>query len=343
MTSISGVSGMSVVSPNDFIKAQLPSSPVQNGGIIVSVVSTGRSIVSSSGISGLWREFGAAAVKIAPKQGIATSLSFDQKLMMAATSGVSGMFFVYPIDIIKTQLQSSPAQNSGFIRSVVSTGRSIVSSSGIPGLWRGFGAAAIGIAPEKGITIGFNDGMRDYFSAKHPDQKLSLIEEISAGTTAGVVQLLITVPYEHVKIKLQLSTGKTVTDVVREIGVRNIFRGFSATFLRDVPFCILFFPLYSNMKTLISRGAKDEPFHAGLISGMVSGTFAGIITTPGDMLKTVIQGGNGRYTTMSICSKVVQKEGAAALFRGWNSRGMIAGLSYGLITTVFEFQKRLLA
>eukprot|EP00607_Mallomonas_marina_P007412 CAMPEP_0182416256 /NCGR_PEP_ID=MMETSP1167-20130531/505_1 /TAXON_ID=2988 /ORGANISM="Mallomonas Sp, Strain CCMP3275" /LENGTH=262 /DNA_ID=CAMNT_0024588867 /DNA_START=117 /DNA_END=908 /DNA_ORIENTATION=+ len=262
---------------------------------------------------------------------------------MAATSGVSGMSVVYPIDIIKTQLQSSPVQNMGFIRSVVSTGRSIVSSSGVSGLWKGFAAAAVGIAPEKGITIGVNDGMRDYYLARHPLQKLSLQEEICAGTTAGVVQLIVTVPYEHVKIKLQLSTGKSVTDIVQEIGVRNLYRGFLATFLRDVPFCVIFFPLYSNLKTALSRGAEEEPFHAGLLAGMMSGTFAGILTTPGDMLKTTIQRGSGGVSTVTALRRVIESEGSGALFRGWNTRAMIVGISYALISSVFEFQKRLLS
>jgi len=50
-----------------------------------------------------------------------------------------------------------------------------------------------------------------------------------------------TVPYEQVKIKLQLSTGKTVTEVVREIGILNIYRGLQATLARDVLFYIFFF------------------------------------------------------------------------------------------------------
>eukprot|EP00607_Mallomonas_marina_P009539 CAMPEP_0182418490 /NCGR_PEP_ID=MMETSP1167-20130531/2907_1 /TAXON_ID=2988 /ORGANISM="Mallomonas Sp, Strain CCMP3275" /LENGTH=275 /DNA_ID=CAMNT_0024592715 /DNA_START=27 /DNA_END=854 /DNA_ORIENTATION=+ len=270
-------------------------------------------------------------------------LSFDQKLVMAATSGVSGMSVVYPIDMIKTQLQSSPIRNGGFINSVLSTGRNIVSRSGVSGLWRGFAAAAIGIAPEKGITIGVNDGMRDYFLANHPRKKLSLREEISAGTTAGIVQLIVTVPYEHIKIKLQLSTGKSVARVVREIGAKNLYRGFLATFLRDVPFCIIFFPLYSNLKTVVSGGAQEEPFHAGLLAGMISGSFAGIITTPGDMLKTTIQRGNGGVSTLRALRRVIEIEGVGALLRGWNTRAMIVGISYGLISSIFEFQKRLLS
>eukprot|EP00607_Mallomonas_marina_P004896 CAMPEP_0182438076 /NCGR_PEP_ID=MMETSP1167-20130531/85493_1 /TAXON_ID=2988 /ORGANISM="Mallomonas Sp, Strain CCMP3275" /LENGTH=156 /DNA_ID=CAMNT_0024631251 /DNA_START=206 /DNA_END=677 /DNA_ORIENTATION=- len=123
---------------------------------------------------------------------------------MATISGLSGMVVVYPIDIIKTQLQSSRVRNIGLIGSIISTTGSIISSSGVFGLWRGFPAAALGIAPEKGITFAVNDGIRDYYMANHPHQKLSLQEEIIAGTAAGVAQLVITVPYEQVKIKLQL-------------------------------------------------------------------------------------------------------------------------------------------
>mmetsp|Transcript_29624 Transcript_29624/g.30020 ORF Transcript_29624/g.30020 Transcript_29624/m.30020 type:complete len:168 (-) Transcript_29624:497-1000(-) len=118
-------------------------------------------------------------------------LSFYQKIVMATISGLSGMVVVYPIDIIKTQLQSSRVRNIGLIGSIISTTGSIISSSGVFGLWRGFPAAALGIAPEKGITFAVNDGIRDYYMANHPHQKLSLQEEIIAGTAAGVAQLVM--------------------------------------------------------------------------------------------------------------------------------------------------------
>mmetsp|Transcript_34279 Transcript_34279/g.34946 ORF Transcript_34279/g.34946 Transcript_34279/m.34946 type:complete len:278 (-) Transcript_34279:315-1148(-) len=274
----------------------------------------------------------------------AQPVPFDQKLAMAAVAGVSGTSMVYPLDIIKTQLQTSPTNNTGFFNSVRMAARNIISTGGIRGLWRGFVAAAVGIAPEKGTKLAVNDYMREYFTSRHPGKYLNMKEEIMAGSVAGTVQLAITVPYEHIKIKLQISNGLSVSQIVKQIGFRNLYRGLTATFIRDVPFCFIYFPLYSNLKALQMSfyTRKEEPFHVGLVAGMISGMTAGVITTPGDLIKTRLQRGTGGITTYQMFHKTVQTEGWKSLFRGWNTRVLIIGPNYAFISAMFELQKRYL-
>eukprot|EP00607_Mallomonas_marina_P009416 CAMPEP_0182420530 /NCGR_PEP_ID=MMETSP1167-20130531/5387_1 /TAXON_ID=2988 /ORGANISM="Mallomonas Sp, Strain CCMP3275" /LENGTH=264 /DNA_ID=CAMNT_0024596581 /DNA_START=81 /DNA_END=875 /DNA_ORIENTATION=- len=264
---------------------------------------------------------------------------------MAAVSGVSGMGVVYPFDIIKTQLQTRTKVDPNFVRSVMSVGRSIVVASGVSGLWRGFGTASAGIAPQQGLMFAINDWAREYYIAKHPALKITGPEELCAGTAAGIVQLFVAVPYEHVKIKLQIAPEKSASQVIQEIGLRNLFRGFTATFVRDVPFCLVYFPLYSYMKSsyMTMTQSTEEPLHIGILAGMMSGMIGGAITTPGDMVKTLIQKSTRPVSTIGTFQRVIQKEGATALFKGWNTRVLIIGLSYGIISGVYELQKRLLA
>mmetsp|Transcript_27825 Transcript_27825/g.28071 ORF Transcript_27825/g.28071 Transcript_27825/m.28071 type:complete len:276 (+) Transcript_27825:72-899(+) len=271
--------------------------------------------------------------------------SFKQKLGMAAVSGVTGMGVVYPFDIVKTSLQTRPSSGAGFVKSVMSTAQAIISSNGVRGLWRGFTATAAGIAPEKGICFAVNDWIRDYCSSKHPGIKLSLGEEIFSGTAAGILSLSITVPYEHVKIKLQIAPSKNVSQVINEIGVMNTYRGLMATFIRDVPFFFVYFPLYFQVKTFqMSFYQTDkEPFHVGLIAGSIAGTVGGALTTPGDMVKTLIQKGNKQVSTIGTFRKVVRREGVTALFKGCGSRSIIIGASFGIISAVYELQKKLLS
>lgn len=75
-----------------------------------------------------------------------------------------------------------------------------------------------------------------------------------------------------IKIRLQLNKNNNVTGVhvLKELGVFGMYRGFLATLLRDVPFCGIFFALYSNIKSVINGlhdRKRDEPFYIGLISG----------------------------------------------------------------------------
>eukprot|EP01041_Mallomonas_annulata_P002426 gene2426-4711_t len=275
----------------------------------------------------------------------AVMVPFDQKLALGAIAGISGTGIVYPFDIIKTQLQtqnSSLLKNRGLFSSVISTGRLIVSSNGPFGLYRGFVACLVGIAPEKGIKLAVNDVMREHFISKHPNTPLKVVEEVAAGSIAGLVQLVVTVPYEHVKIKLQMQgqsvePGLTPVQILRKIGFNKLYLGFTPTLLRDVPFCFLFFPLYTKIKALQTHptvgGMEGEPFHVGLVAGMGAGVVAGALVTPADMIKTRIQQGDGSDTFLSMVRQVVKHEGLGALYRGWQTRILIIGPLYGSLQT----------
>jgi hypothetical protein len=119
--------------------------------------------------------------------------------------------------------------------------------------------------------------------------------------------------------------------------------------VRDVPFCILFFPLYSNIKEHLcnlhspNKAITSEPFHVGLLSGMIAGSISGVIVTPADMLKTRIQQGLSSHKSFFAYGReVIQKEGTVALFNGWHTRVLVIAPLYGFVSLAFELQKRYL-
>lgn len=77
-----------------------------------------------------------------------------------------------------------------------------------------------------------------------------------SGGSAGLFQVIFTNPLELVKIRMQLAgeTGErqTAFAVVREIGVRNLYSGYRACWLRDIPFTAIYFTAYSNLKTALA-------------------------------------------------------------------------------------------
>jgi solute carrier family 25 (mitochondrial aspartate/glutamate transporter), member 12/13 len=161
-------------------------------------------------------------------------------------AGVSGTSIVYPLDIIKTQLQTCPELRclNAFSATITAASR-IVSKSGMLGLYRGFQVCAVGIAPEKALKLAVNDFGRDYFASD--GNVIKVHEEIIAGSFAGLVQLSVTVPYELIKVRLQLQVNSpkhlqhSAMNIVKSIGFTGLYRGFTATLFRDVPFCFLFF------------------------------------------------------------------------------------------------------
>jgi len=287
-----------------------------------------------------------------------TTLTFSDRLAAGAAAGIVGSTIVYPVDIIKTTIQSSSSTGRTSIASATrNAARSIFASGGATGFYRGFGACLVGIIPEKSLKLAVNDASRDFLTAGQ-DAPIQMHQEITAGVITGFLQLFVTVPYEAVKIRLQMqgmqpvAQQKSALKMLRSMGPTGMYRGFSATFMRDVPFCMIFFPVYANAKTLLQKYATKttsttpstidkEPFHVGFGAGLIAGGIAGVTVTPFDMIKTRIQQGiNGNEGFLEYTQKVARKEGFTALYRGWHTRLAIIAPLYGIVSLSFELQKQ---
>jgi solute carrier family 25 (mitochondrial aspartate/glutamate transporter), member 12/13 len=278
------------------------------------------------------------------------AVSLPQKLLVGASAGIFGTSIIYPIDVMKTQLQTSSQRIS--LKTLSSVMRNV--SNG--GLYRGFSACLIGIAPEKALKLTVNDFIRDFYS--QGERSIQLTEEMLAGSLAGMIQLIVTVPYESVKIKLQMGGATSATDAIQKMGLRGLYTGFSATFLRDVPFCLLFFPLYAQLKAwqLPSITSNSSPYssstiqmssseasHIGLVAGIGAGAISATLVTPADMLKTRIQQGyHGQLGLIAYAKQIIRTEGMSALFKGWQARVLVIAPLYGIVSLAFELQKKLL-
>merc|ERR1712065_9983 len=76
-----------------------------------------------------------------------------------------------------------------------------------------------------------------------------------AGGMAGFTQCIATNPMEIVKIRMQVQgtlpadvPRKTTMEVVKELGIRGLYKGSAVTLMRDVPFSLIFFPSYAVLK-----------------------------------------------------------------------------------------------
>lgn len=101
--------------------------------------------------------------------------TLSDKLLSGAVAGVIGTSIIFPIDLIKTKLQSS---NSRARMSAVF--RDIYNRQGFRGFYSGLipnliGTAILnlGVTPEKAIKLAVNDGLREMFASRshiHPDR-----------------------------------------------------------------------------------------------------------------------------------------------------------------------------
>ena len=248
------------------------------------------------------------------------TLPLPAKVQVGAISGAFGRACVFPLDMVKTRLQASNGRYNG----PFDCARKIFArEGGLRGFYRGLTPNLIGVTPEKAIQLAVNEVLCEYF--QQPDGSIALHHEVLSGAGAGTFQCLATNPMEIVKIRMQMQAllpiaeRKTAMEVVQRLGIPGMYQGTIATLSRDVPFAILFFPGYANLRRFMSRNNNNSMMFSNLMSGTIAGALAAGTITPFDVIKTRLQmeGGKEKYKDMGTALRTIMKEeGIDALYKG---------------------------
>jgi solute carrier family 25 (mitochondrial S-adenosylmethionine transporter), member 26 len=242
---------------------------------------------------------------------------FLTSLIAGGMAGTSVDVALFPIDTIKTRLQSP----HGFVK-----------AGGLVGIYNGLGAAAAGSAPGAALFFATYEQMKPLLKPYMSDSTTHMV----AASLGEAAACLVRVPTEVVKAKMQ--TGETVglantfRLVLNEPHGSSVFgglyRGYGITLMREIPFAMIQFPLYEQAKVVWSdyRGSPVSPVQAAAC-GSATGALAAAATTPLDVLKTRLMLGKDRagvpYTSaFNVYQRILKEEGAATLFSGVQPRVM---------------------
>jgi len=288
---------------------------------------------------------------------------------IAGFSSMIGATAVFPIDKVKTRLQSGTlsinnlphkptttrttgASLGSAFRSITYGVSGIFKSEGFKGLYKGLTPQLVGITPEKAIKITTNDLLKKLlrkYENKPKTAPLSLPSEMLAGVGTGFIQVFATNPYEVVKIRMQIQTKsdekKGPLAIIRELKLKGLYKGLSATMLRDVPFNAIYFSSYAVFKALWATTETTTNGETNtttaqwktFVSGIAAGTLAAGIDTPADTIKTRLQSGKYGYKGITDAfSTIVKKEGISGLFKGLLPRVLVIAPLFSITFTVFE-------
>ncbi|KAF5397040.1 Mitochondrial glutamate carrier [Paragonimus heterotremus] len=198
-----------------------------------------------------------------------SQFSLVPKVVNGGIAGIVGVTCVFPIDLVKTRLQNQQ-EGSRLYKSFLDCARKTYTTEGFFGMYRGSGVNLLLITPEKAIKLVGNDYFR--YHLKPEGKPLTPLREMLAGAGAGTCQIIVTTPMELLKIQLQdagrtastsleangaaatsrISATQIAIQLVRERGIFGLYRGMAATFLRDVSFSMIYFPLFANFNALVS-------------------------------------------------------------------------------------------
>uniref|UniRef100_A0A671WQK7 Mitochondrial glutamate carrier 1 n=1 Tax=Sparus aurata TaxID=8175 RepID=A0A671WQK7_SPAAU len=304
-------------------------------------------------------------------------ISLPAKLINGGIAGLIGVTCVFPIDLAKTRLQNQQ-NGSRLYTSMSDCLIKTIRSEGYFGMYRGAAVNLTLVTPEKAIKLAANDFFRHHFSK---DGKLTLLKEMMAGCGAGTCQVIVTTPMEMLKIQLQdagrIALNETLAvinvasaaaqrklmpetvpagtvetksptamqltrELLREKGIAGLYKGLGATLLRDVPFSIIYFPLFANLNNLGKRGVDGPaPFYVSFISGCLAGSTAAVAVNPVDVIKTRLQSLNrgsteDTYSGVTDCiRKILRNEGPSAFLKGAYCRALVIAPLFGIAQVVY--------
>ncbi|KAE8613472.1 hypothetical protein XENTR_v10007736 [Xenopus tropicalis] len=291
---------------------------------------------------------------------MAEKISLPAKLINGGIAGLVGVTCVFPIDLAKTRLQNQ--QGSGIYRGMFDCLIKTVRSEGFFGMYRGAAVNLTLVTPEKAIKLAANDFFRNLLA--RDGKELTLLKEMLAGCGAGTCQVVVTSPMEMLKIQLQdagrLATQKAfaeeglaaipkrpsalliATNLLRTQGISGVYKGLGATLLRDVPFSVIYFPLFANLNKLGQKSPRERaPFYHSFLAGCVAGSVAAVAVTPLDVLKTRIQTlqkgiGEETYNGILDCArKTWRNEGPSAFMKGAGCRALVIAPLFGIAQVVY--------
>jgi len=234
--------------------------------------------------------------------------------------------------LTKTRLQTAPP---GTYTGAIDVVKKAIARDGATGLYRGVVPPLIGVTPIFAMSFWSYDMAKILIYKATPNRTskdLSVAEYAAAGFLSAIPTTLVTAPVERAKVLLQIQgqgqggpVYNGVFDVVkhlyREGGIRSVFRGSTATVLRDGPGSAAYFAAYEVTKKLLTPAGSD-PSELNLGAVILAGGTAGVamwsIAIPPDVLKSRIQSApSGTYSGFLDCArKTIAADGVTALWRG---------------------------
>ncbi|KAF2401200.1 mitochondrial carrier [Trichodelitschia bisporula] len=287
-------------------------------------------------------------------------------LLAGAAAALTVDLLVYPLDTLKTRLQSKD-----YARLYLNASTNTINKPTLfRGLYQGVGSVVIATLPSSGAFF------TAYESLNHTFAPLPLptpLRHALSSALAELVSCAILTPAEVLKQNAQMLDGtkgrSTTLATLSHFRSRPfaLWHGYTALAARNLPFTALQFPLFERLRQMIwdsrertghSR-AQAPLYERGAVTAVsagLAGSVAAVITTPVDVVKTRVmlaaaeEQGHGkvvdamgaavgkrkRLSGWQVGREIWAESGVKGLWRGGLLRGVWTMLGSGLYLGAYE-------
>lgn len=273
------------------------------------------------------------------------------------------LFIGYPFDTVKTRMQTNPQRYSSLLNSF----RVIFKEEGLlQGFYRGVASPLVALTVLNMMNFTVYAKATQLLNLKEDSNKSLTRNSFEprvflAGSASGFFASLVSTPFEHIKIQMQLSnitnkhkpsTAAVVTPnsfgmarmMLAQGGLPLLYRGHTVNTSREICFLGTYFFVYEHSKHVLSPFLPASVSIA--LSGGVSGAIGWFVSFPLDAVKSNCQGvallSSPRASAFSIARQLVATKGVLGLYNGVHASVARAFLVSSSRFTAYELTQRLL-
>ncbi|PHH65441.1 hypothetical protein CDD81_2545 [Ophiocordyceps australis] len=292
--------------------------------------------------------------------------SFRSALVAGGIAGTTVDLTLFPLDTLKTRLQSA----SGFF-----------AAGGFHGIYRGIGSVLVGSAPgaafffctyeavkkrllpepQNGLSQGSTLATPISNGASAPPSALAqALAHMAAASLGEVAACAVRVPTEVVKQRAQAglhgSSAAALAAILAQYPSRGtlavwreLYRGWAITIFREVPFTVIQFPLWEALKAWRRRTrsphstASDVSALESALFGSLAGAVAAAITTPLDVVKTRVMLSRDKVSIATVTRRMLRHQGIKPFFAGITPRVTWISLGGAIFLGSYQWATNLMA
>jgi solute carrier family 25 protein 39/40 len=260
----------------------------------------------------------------------------------------------------------------------------LIENAGIKGLWAGVSAGMLMSVPSTVIYMNSYERAKILLSPpiidsspsnQHLVNYFQFVKPAVAGAISRLISVSIVSPIELIRTiqtasqdphntaapASRRSVAAVGLDIFRTSGFTGLYRGWTATVLRDVPYSAIYWLVFESLKPLVSKQLlhykesdseiKSHSSHSTsstFVAGSLAGLVAAVITHPFDVLKTQQQlsqekssKGHTNGAGGTSLATILRRGGLGALYSGLSLRLSTVIPGGAIMVTVYEYVKNL--
>lgn len=274
-------------------------------------------------------------------------------MLAGAGAGIMEHCAMYPLDVVKTRMQSLAPNRRAAYRSVPQALFKMIKYEGLTQPFRGMSIMVLGAGPAHAMYFACYEKMKRTFSGTKHGSGAPLAQG-AAGCLATLLHDAVMNPADVVKQRFQVynspyhSVFSAIKSIYKTEGMKAFYRSYTTQLTMNIPYQSFHFMIYEAMTEVTNPSRSYSPA-AHMVSGAIAGGVASALTNPLDVCKTLINTQEASALNYTQRSAVTGLFDAAAMiysccgFRGF-MQGVQARVMYSMPSTaiawsVYEFFK----